>query len=447
MGQRFDLVAIGTGEAASPVAWSFQKAGRRAAVVDSRPYGGTCALRGCDPKKVLVGAAEALDRVQRMKRNGLEAETARIDWPALMRFKRTFTRPVPEAREKEFVEGGIAALHGRARFVGPRKLRVGDEDIEADHFVIATGAQPATLDFPGSEHLITSEQFLELEALPRRIAFVGGGYISFEFAHVAARAGAEATILHGGPRPLVGFDPDLVEVLLTASRERGIDVKLGAHVERVDRGPDGFTVHAATGVQVKADLVVHGAGRVPEIADLGLKEANVEHGPRGVAVNDFLQSVSNPAVYAAGDAAATAGLPLTPVAAYEGSIVAANILEGNRHKPDYAGIPTVVFTIPPLASVGLSIKAARDLNLKFRVNHQLTDSWYSSRRTAETHTGFKVLIEEGTEKILGAHLLGAQAEELVNIFALAIRAGLCAFDLEQAIFAYPSHGSDLSYML
>jgi len=121
--------------------------------------------------------------------------------------------------------------------------------------------------------------------------------------------------------------------------------------------------------------------------------------------------------------------------------------EGNRRKPDYAGIPTIVFSIPPLASVGLSVAAARDLNLKVRVNHQLTESWYSSRRTAETHTGFKVLIEEGTGKILGAHLLGAQAEELVNIFALAIRAGLCASDLERSIFAYPTHGSDLSHML
>ena len=135
------------------------------------------------------------------------------------------------------------------------------------------------------------------------------------------------------------------------------------------------------------------------------------------------------------------------MASYEGSVVAANILEENGLKPDYAGIPTVVFTIPPLASVGLGVKAARDLNLKFRVNHQMTESWYSSRRTAEAHTGFKVLIEEGTGKILGAHLLGAQAEELVNIFALAIRAGLRASDLERAIFAYPTHGSDLSYML
>ena len=257
----------------------------------------------------------------------------------------------------------------------------------------------------------------------------------------------QATILHSGARPLEGFDPDLVDVLMSASRDRGIDVKVGAQVEGVEKASDAYVVHASGGLHVETDLVVHGAGRVPEIDDLGLEEANVEYGPRGVRVNDFLQSVSNPVVYAAGDAAATDGLPLTPVAGYEGGLVAANILEGNRRKPDYSGIPTIVFTIPPLAAVGLGEEAAREKKLKLRVNHQSTESWYSSRRTAERHTGFKVLVEEGTGRILGAHLLGAQAEELVNIFALAIRAGLGATDLERAIFAYPSHASDLSYML
>jgi glutathione reductase (NADPH) len=331
--------------------------------------------------------------------------------------------------------------------VAPRRLRVGDEDVDAEHFVIATGARPATLRFPGAEHLITSEQFLELEALPRRIAFVGGGYISFEFAHVVSRAGAQATILHSRERPLEGFDPDLVDVLVTATRDRGIEVKLGAQVDRVERVSNAFVVHASNGAQVEADLVVHGAGRVPEIDDLALEDANVDYSPRGVTVNDFLQSVSNPAVYAAGDASATAGPPLTPVAGYEGSIVAANLLEGARQKPDYSGIPSVVFTIPPLATVGLGEQAARERKLTFRVNRQSTDSWYSSRRTAEGYTGFKVLVEEGSRRILGAHLLGAQAEELVNLFALAIRLNLRAADLERAIFAYPSSASDLSYML
>jgi len=447
MKSSFDVVVIGTGEAASAAAWKVHAAGRRTAVIDWRPFGGTCALRGCDPKKVLVGAAETLDRLQRMDKKGVHAQAARIDWPALMRFKRTFTRPVPEAREKEFLQAGLAAMHGQARFVGPRKLRVDSEEIEADHFVIASGARPVTLRFPGAEHLITSEQFLELDELPRRIVFVGGGYISFEFAHVAIRAGAEVAILHGAPRPLEKFDPDLVEVLVTASRARGIDVKLDSPVERVERGSAGFTVHASGGVQVKADLVVHGAGRVPDIDELGLDEANVEHGPAGVVVNEFLQSVSNPAIYAAGDVSATTGPPLTPVAGYEGGIAAENILEGNRRKPDYSGIPTVLFTIPSLAAVGVGAQAATERKLKFRINHQSTETWYSSRRTAEMHTGFKVLVEEGTGKILGAHLLGAQAEELINIFAMAIRLGLMVSDLERAIFAYPSYASDLSYML
>lgn len=194
-------------------------------------------------------------------------------------------------------------------------------------------------------------------------------------------------------------------------------------------------------------MVVHAAGRVPEIDDLNLNTAGVEWDGRGVKVNEFLQSVSNPAVYAAGDAAASGGLPLTPVAGYEGMIVAANLLKGNHQKPNYLGIPTVVFTIPPLASVGLSEREAREQGLKFRVKKEMTSGWYSSRRVGETYSGFKVLVEEGTDRILGAHLLGGQAEEVINLFAVAMRSGMRATDLKDMLFAYPTHGSNLPYML
>jgi glutathione reductase (NADPH) len=166
-----------------------------------------------------------------------------------------------------------------------------------------------------------------------------------------------------------------------------------------------------------------------------------------VAVNEFLQSVSNPAVYAAGDAAASGGPPLTPVAGYEGLIVAANLLKGNHEKPNYIGIPTVVFTIPPLAAVGLRESEASKRGLHFRVKKEMTAGWYASRRVGETHSGFKVLVEEGTDRILGAHLLGAQAEEVINLFALAMRSGMRATDLKHMLFAYPTHGSNLPYML
>ena len=450
MTRKFDLVAIGTGSAASAVASRCRSAGWQVAIVDSRPFGGTCALRGCDPKKVLVGAAEALDRVRRMKGKGIQAERLQIDWGELMCFKRSFTEPVPKNREEEFAKAGIAAFHGRARFVGPSSVQVNDDVLEGRHVVIAAGQKPADLKIAGTEHLTTSDRFLELDELPKRILFIGGGYIAFEFAHVAVRAGAKVTIVHRGLRPLPLFDADLVDQIVKHTRELGVDVQLGTEVVGVEGGSGQLIVRAsASGQQhtFEADMVVHAAGRVPEIDDLNLDGAGVERNKRGVTVNEFLQSVSNPAVYAAGDAAASGGPPLTPVASYDGIIVAANLLKGNHQKPNYLGIPTVVFTILLLTSVGLSEREAREQTLRFKVKKEMTSGWYSSRRVGEKYSGFKVLVEEGTDRILGAHLLGSQAEEVINLFGVAMRSGMRAADLKHMLFAYPTHGSDLPYML
>ncbi len=448
--KKFDLVAIGTGAAASAVASRCRSAGWQVAIVDSRPFGGTCALRGCDPKKVLVGAAEVIDWGRRMEGKGIQAQQLRIDWQKLMRFKRSFTEPVPKQREEGFAKAGIAAFHGRARFVGPSTVQVGEEVLEGRYVVIAAGQRPADLKIPGEKHLTTSDQFLELDELPKRILFIGGGYIAFEFAHVAARAGSQVAIVHRGARPLPRFDPYLVDALVERTRELGVDIQLGSEAEGIEKGSGHLIVRTSTSGQkrtLEADMVVHAAGRVPEIDDLNLNATGVEWGERGVKVNDFLQSVSNPAVYAAGDAAASGGPPLTPVAAYEGMIVAANLLKGNHQKPNYLGIPTVVFAIPPLASVGLGEREAREQGLKFKVKKEMTSSWYSSRRVGETYSGFTVLVEEGTDRILGAHLLGGQAEEVINLFAVAMRSGMPATDLKHMLFAYPTHGSNLPYML
>ncbi|MGA8220769.1 MAG: NAD(P)/FAD-dependent oxidoreductase [Candidatus Acidiferrales bacterium] len=450
MTRKFDLVVIGTGSAASAVASRCRSAGWQVAIVDSRPFGGTCALRGCDPKKVLVGAAEAVDWARRMKGKGIQAEKLQIDWQELMRFKRSFTEPVPKNREEGFAKAGIVAFHGRARFVGPSSVQVNDDVLEGRYVVIAAGQKPADLSIPGTEHLTTSDQFLELDELPKRILFIGGGYIAFEFAHVAVRAGAQVTIEHRGSRPLPLFDPDLVDQIVKSSRELGVDVQLGTEVVGVEKSSGQLIVRASASSQKRtfeADMVVHAAGRVPEIDDLNLDGAGVERNKRGVTVNEFLQSVSNPAVYAAGDAAASGGPPLTPVASYDGIIVAANLLKGNHQKPNYLGIPTVVFTIPPVASVGLSEREAREQGLKFQVKKEMTSNWYSSRRVAEKYSGFKVLVEEGTDRILGAHLLGSEAEEVINLFGVAMRSGMRAADLKHMLFAYPTHGSDLPYML
>ena len=448
--KRYDVIVIGTGAAASSVAPRCRQARWTVAIVDSRPFGGTCALRGCDPKKVLVGAAEALQWGHRLHGRGIQPGGARIDWPELMAFKRSFTAPIPAGQEGWLRDIGVDTFHGRAKFVGSTTVRVGDDDLEGKHVVIAAGSMPASLGIPGEERLVTSEDFLELGELPERIVFVGGGYISMEFANVAVRAGATVTVLHRGSRPLEGFDPELADKVAVASRESGIDLRVETQVERIAESTGGLVVEASSPagpLRVEADLVVHGAGRVAEIDDLDLPTAGVARDKRGVLVNEYLQSVSNPAVYAAGDAAATGGLPLTPVASLEGRVVAANLLNGNTTRPNYAGTPTVAFTLPPIASVGLKEDQARDQGLRFRVNSQDASGWYSARRVGEKYAASKVLVEEETNRILGAHLLGPAADELINIFTLAIRRGLTTSDLTDTIFAYPTHASDVGYMV
>ncbi len=450
MAKKFDLIVIGTGSAGSTPASKCRQAGWEVAVIDELPYGGTCALRGCDPKKVLVGAAELADWSRRMKARGVVADELRIDWPGLMRFKSSFTEPVPKRREQSFEKRGIVTCRGTARFLDKSRMQVGDDTLEARHFVMASGARPATLGIPGEELLRTSTDFLTLEKLPKRIVFVGGGYISFEFAHVAARAGASATILHRSDRPLRGFDCDLVESLVKATRDLGIDVRLNAPVEELEKPGNVFLVKtrsAEGALELEADLVVHGAGRVPNVDSLDLAAAGIDANKHGVIVNEHLRSLSNPSVYAAGDAAATAGPPLTPVASMEGHVVASNLLKGDNKTVDYTGVSSVVFTIPPLAAVGMQEDEAREKGLQFRVQAGDSSGWYSSRRVGEEVSGYKVLIDKESGRVLGAHLLGAHSDEIINLFSLAIRFGIKASDLKQMAYAYPSRSSDVSYML
>lgn len=450
MPKTYDLVVLGVGTAASTAAWACAKAGWSVAVVDELPYGGTCPLRGCDPKKMLRRGAEIIDGARRMRGKGIEDDGLKINWADLVAFKRTFTAAMPPKVESGLERAGIATLHGTARFVDRNAVEVEGERLEARHFLIATGAKPRPMDMPGAEHLTDSTDFLELEALPRRIVFVGGGYITMEFAHIAARAGSEIRVIERGARPLKAFDADLVDRLVAHSRSVGIDIQTGTALKSIEQGADGFTVTVEQDGKAEdwqADLVVHGAGRVPAIDRLDLAAAGIDADRAGVLVNDYLQSVSHPAVYAAGDVAASPGKPLTPVASLEGKAAAANMLNGNSETPDYRGTPSAVFTIPELTSVGLLESEAKEQGLNLRVAFNDTGDWFSNLRVGESCAATKVLIDTDSDAIVGAHLLGPHYAEVISVLGLAIRLNLKTKDLKQMVSAYPSVFSDLGSML
>ena len=446
----FDLIVIGTGVSGRTAAEEAAAAGLATALADCRPFGGTCALRGCEPKKVLFAAAETVMRARGQQGHGVTGD-ARLDWPELMAFKRRFTDSLPDAFESEFAKLGVTRLHGIARFVAANTLDVNGELHTARAFLVAPGAAPAPLGFPGAELGIDSERFMELPQLPARIVFAGGGFVSFELAGIADAAGAHCTILHRSAQPLRAFDPDFVALLMTQYAEEGITVRTNAPVvgvepARVGDRDSSFSVVLGDGSRIAADLVVHGAGRLPDLAALDLDAAGVAFGVRGIEVDAQMHSTSNPLVWAAGDAAAR-GSALTPVGVSQARVAVRNIVAPGSATWEPDVVPSAVFSQPPLAGVGLSEPAALAAGTDVDVKFTDTSEWLSSQRVGLTHTGAKVLTDRGSGRILGAHILGHHAEEMVNLFALAVAQRMTATELKAVLWAYPTATSEIVYLL
>ncbi len=449
MTQRYDVVIIGSGSAGTATALACRNAGRSIAIAEARELGGTCVLRGCDPKKVLVQAARALDAAERYARLRIFSAAPAIDWSALMRYKRTFTQPAPQERQRTYDDAGIVVIRGTAAFTGERTLDIGGAAVEAGDVVIATGAEPAHV-ASGDDALLTSEAFLDLDELPSSLIFVGGGYIAFEFAHVAARAGATVTILNQGPRVLEGFDPVLTAQLCAFSRAAGIAIELQTRVVRVEREGGAIAVHAVkndTDVVYRAAAGVLAAGRVPNLARLDLARAGIASGPRGVAVNDALRSLTNEHVYAAGDCADGGGKPLTPVASAQGEIVANNITAERKRRFDAHGLASIVYTIPPLATVGLSEELARKRGIDVVVHEGDMSTWYSTRSTGSQTGYYRIFTDRSDGALIGGSIFGPHAEEQINVLALALRAKVPVHVLADTLFGYPTGASDVTYFV
>lgn len=446
----YDVIVLGGGNGGLGAAGIAREAGKRVALIEDRDVGGTCPLRGCVPKKVLVAAAETLEAILRAGEHGIEVGPPTLDWPALIARKQSFIEGVPEQFEGSLAKRGIDVIHGRARFVAADAVQVGERRLQAEAFVVATGSIPRPLKLAGAEHLIDSDAFLDLPQRPESIVFVGGGVIAFEFAHVLARADTRVTILEVAPAPLGNFDRDAVAELVRVSRELGIELITGAEIQAIAAADNGFRVTYRAGDATRTaagEVVMNGAGRVPAIADLDLQAAEVTlDGPRPL-LDPHLRSRSNPRVWFAGDAAPVSP-QLSPIATYEGKIVGHNLVHpDDLRTPSYLDIPSAVYTIPALTQVGHSEASAAEAGLEVDVAKHDMRQWRSARMYAERAAFSKVVVERGTGRVLGAVLLGHHAAELIHTFADAVARGVTTEELKERVYAYPTMTSDIKHML
>ena len=445
----FDVVILGGGNAGMGVTVATREAGLKVAMLEPDLLGGTCPNRGCMPKKVLVAAAHALDEIERAKAHHIAVGKPSLDWAALIDREKAMISGIPASLGELMTRRGVEVIRDRGRFAGPNAVTVGGETLEAKHVVIATGSTPRKLPFPGAELMITSDDVLSERRLPASVVFVGGGVIALEFSHVYARAGAKVTILEVLPRLLGHMDADAVAQLCRETERIGVAIHTGVEVRRVERAGDRLrVVYEEGGFErvAEAERVVNGAGRVANVDGLDLAAGKVSTERQRIALDAHLCSTSNPAIYVCGDAVAEHA-QLSPIATYEGRIVGRNIVDGPKHTPDYTAIPSCVFAVPALASVGLTQANAEANGFELRIAVNDVHEWLSGRTYAETAAWAKVVIDKGTDRILGAHLLGHAGEELIHIFALAIKHGITATEIRDFVYGFPTFSADIKSML
>ncbi len=445
----YDVVIIGGGNGGMGVTVPTRHAGKTVVMLEPGTMGGTCSNRGCTPKKILVAAAETMDTIARAGAHHISVGPARLDWAALIDREKHMIAHIPGSLASAMERRGVQLVRAHGHFVTPNAVKAGGHIYEAEHIVIATGSRPRPLAFPGAELMITSDDVLSEREQPRDVVFVGGGVIAFEFAHVYARAGTQVTILQAGARFLPRHDADAVEQIVAETRRLCIDARASVDVKAIARRGDRLRViFEEDGMErtVEADRVVNGAGRIANTEGLDLESGAVAIDHGRLQHDDHLRSTSNKAVWIVGDALPDTA-QLSPLATYEGRVVGHNIVDGPKHRPDYAAIPFCLYTIPAVASVGLTEEDARDRGLDVHVAVSDMREWLSGRTFAESVAWAKVISEHDSGRILGAHIVGHGGEELIHMFALAMRHGITTGDIGDMVYAFPTFTSDIRYMM
>ncbi len=441
----YDYFVIGAGSGGVRSSRIASAHGAKVGIAEEFRVGGTCVIRGCVPKKLLVIGAHFAEDLDDAARYGWTVGEKRFDWTTLRDNVLADVDRLNAAYQTTLDSNKVETLLGRATLTGPNQLRVGDREIRAKHVLVATGAKPIVPDIPGAEHGITSNEIFHLEKLPKRAIIVGGGYIANEFAGILHELGVEVTLVVRSDTLLRGWDRSLADRLLSISTEKGIQFRFHTQPERVEKKADGtILMHCAGGKALETDLLLWAIGRVPNSEELGLAELGLELGKFGAIPVDEASHTALPWLHAVGDV--TDRLQLTPIAIREGHALADGLFGGKDWVVDHSCVPSAVFSHPPLASVGLTESEARNKLGSVKV---FTSDFRPMKNVLAGRNErclYKLVVDGTTDRLVGAHMIGPDSPEILQALAIAVKAGLTKTQLDQTVALHPSMAEELVLM-
>ncbi len=446
MNRHYDLIAIGGGSGGLAVAERAAQHGRRVAVVESKKLGGTCVNNGCVPKKVMWYAANLAHAVDDAEGFGIPAQRGDTNWSKLIEGRQSYIDSINGYWDGYANDLGVSVIEGYARFIGAGEIEVDGEIYTADHIVIATGGRPIVPPLPGAELGITSDGFFQLKQQPRNVAVIGGGYIGVELAGVLSALGSEVTVVALEDRLLELFDPMISEVLMKEMEKQGINQRLSFQVSGLEKTEAGIALNSAAGEQLDGfDTVIWAVGRGANTQSLNLESAGVEAERNGIVPTDEFQNTNVPGIYAIGDI--TGRTPLTPVAIAAGRRLADRLFANQPDsRVDYDNIPSVVFSHPPVATVGLTEAQARQRHERVRIyKTDFTPMRYALSNHAVT-TAMKLVCVGEEERVVGIHLIGDNVDEMLQGFVVAVKMGATKADLDNTIAIHPISAEELVTM-
>lgn len=432
----FDLITIGGGSGGVRASRMSAAHGARVALIESGALGGTCVNVGCIPKKLFSYAAHLASDIDDARGFGWSVDGPRFDWTTLLANKdREITR-LNGVYARVLQDAGVKVLAGRARIVDPHTVAVGDQTLTAAHLLVATGGRAVKPDITGADLGITSDQAFHLDTLPRRVTVAGGGYIAVEFASIFNGLGVSTTLLHRGSQLLRGFDADLGRVLAEELAQHGITLVLEETPAGLAREGDGLRLELASGRSIETDLVMFATGRLPNVSGLGLEEAGVKLAENGaIRVDDFYCS-SVPSIHAIGDVIDR--VQLTPVALAEGMALARTLFRNEPARLDYSNIPTAVFSHPNIGSVGLTEAQAREKHGPVDIYRTRFRPLKATLSGSPERVFMKLVVARGSGRVLGAHMVGAEAGEIIQGLAVALNCGATKAQFDATLGIHPT---------